>query len=68
LPKVQWNLWPAERARQDAEPRLSSEAGKRSDERRALDFQAKHDSEAQKAGLDGNIVRATKLEAIAAKK
>ena len=34
---------------------------------RALDFQVKHDSEAQKAGLDGNIVRATKLEAIAAK-
>ena len=34
---------------------------------RAPGFQAEHDSAAQKAGLDGNIVRATQLEEIAAK-
>jgi len=35
---------------------------------RAQDFQAKQDRAAQKAGLDGNIIRATQLEEIAAKK
>ncbi len=30
-------------------------------------FQAEQDSVAQKAGLDGNVIRATQLEEIAAK-
>jgi hypothetical protein len=34
---------------------------------RAPGFQAKQDGAAQKAGLDGNIIRATRLEEIAAK-
>lgn len=34
---------------------------------RAPDFQAEHDSTAQKTGLDDNIIRSTKLEEIAAR-
>lgn len=34
---------------------------------RAPDFQAKRDSAAQKIGLDGNVIRTTQPEAIAAK-
>ncbi len=56
-----------ERARPDTARRLSSAAGKRSDERRARAFARSRDSAVLQASLDGNVVRATHFEKIVAR-